>query len=197
MSFIFDYDQKTKKVNRMIRKFFGVECNCFFCYDTIADHYRLSFVETMNDKKHTPTQLINDSLNHLFFNNLNGPTINPVSSFEEIQSFCGTRLNMFKDRRNFLLELCNLFTSKFNMTETGAVSEANTWQECIYAAWKSENKNQINLYLSHARLENLSKKHVLYKMTRGLDIKKNPHGVQYKILELDMDALEATILMYS
>ena len=83
------------------------------------------------------------------------------------------------------------------MTETGAVSDANIWQSCILAAWKSKNKNKINLLLCHKTLENLSKKHVLYKMTRGLDIETNPHGVQYKTLELDLDTLETTILLYS
>ncbi len=196
MSLIFDYDQKTKKVNRMIRKFFGVGCNCFFCYDTIADRYRLSFVETMDNKKHTPTQLINDSLNHLFFNNLNGPTINPVSSFEEIQSFCAANLNMFKDRRNFLLTLCNIFTNSFNMTETAAVSTANEWQQCIMTVWESK-KNHVILYLDPIVLDRLHKDHRLYKMTKGLDINENPKGVKYKILELDLEALETTILLYS
>ena len=195
MSFVFDYDKKTKQINRMIRKYFGVDCNCFFCFDTLADGYRLSFVETTSDKKHAPTQLINDSLNHLFLNNLNGIRINAVATNEEILSLCASHLNYYKDRRNFLLNLCNLFCTKFNMTETGAVSDANIWQSCILSMWQT--KNKVTLLLSPQDLENISKRNVLYKMAKGLDVHKNSNGVEYKMLELDMDTLEATILMYS
>ena len=81
------------------------------------------------------------------------------------------------------------------MTETGAVSDANIWQSCILSMWQT--KNKVTLLLSPQDLENISKKNVLYKMAKGLDVHKNSNGVEYKMLELDMDTLEATILMYS
>lgn len=196
MSLIFDYDKRTKKINRILRKYCGVGCNCFFCYDTVADSYRLCFVETIDDKKHTPTQLINDSLNHLFFNNLNGTSVKESASDKDIESYCVMSLNFFQDRKNFLLRLCNIFATSFHMTETAAVSSANEWQQCIMMVVESK-KNHVTLYLDPVVIDRLHHDHKLYKMTKGLDVNESPKGVKYKTLELDLESLENTILLYS
>jgi len=189
----FNYNKTTRKINRMIRKNFGTSCNCFFGYDKQWKVYRLSFFYMVDNK---PTQIVESTLNHIFFNSLNGQSMKDDTAEEKIETFCNQSLNFFKDRKNFLLYLANMFVNKFNMSETGAINETYKWQDCILTVF-SQNKNNYTLFLDVGRLGALSIINPLAKMTEGLEIKTNQLNCKYKVLELDMSALENLIMLYS
>lgn len=193
MSLNFEFDKTTKKINQMIKKNFGKKCNCFFCYDTNSKTHRLTFVEAFSDGK--PTQIIEQHMNHIFFNNLMGASIDEKASIEQIKTFCIQNLNYFIDRKDFLLKLIDIFTKEYNMPEVGAINEAFHWQDCIFTAYKTK-QNEIFLYLYEDSLEKLSENSCLYKMTQGLDINTNTNGFRYKILSLDLETLPLTIELY-
>ena len=176
----------------MIRKNFGATCNCWFGYDVQWKVYRLSFVYMIDNK---PTQIVDSTLNHIFFNGLNGQTMKDDTTENQIKLFCNQSLNFFKDRKKFLLDLTDMFINKFNMPETGAINETYKWQDCILAIF-SPNKNNYTLFLDVGRLDGLPTTNPLGKMTEGLEIKTNKR-CKYKVLELDMSAFENLIMFYS
>lgn len=194
MSLNFEFDEKTKKINRIIKKSFGKKCNCFFCYDTNSKSYRFTFVEIFSDGK--PTQVIDQHLNHVFFNNLIGTSIKENTTIEQIKTFCLQNLNYFIDRKDFLLNLIDIFIKEFGMPEIGAINEVHYWQDCILTVYKTK-QNKIFLYLYENSLEQIPETNCLYKMTQGLKTNINDNHVKYKILDLDLETLSTTIEMYS
>lgn len=197
----FNYDKKVRKTNRMIRNAFGADCNCYCCYDTSQNIYRLAFFNTYKlNRKTIQSQISNTELNHIFLNNPNGIILRDDATFEQIQTYCIQHLNEFDCRKFFLLFLCDMFINEFNMPYGGAVSEVTKWQECIltiYYHWKT--KKQVVLLLDYKTLaEDINmKNNPLTAMTSGLEVKISAGGFKYVELELDLEILPNTIRLYS
>ena len=192
----FEYDKKTKTINRFIKKTFGASCNCVFGYDMIFKCYRILFTSQLSkSKKYKQTLIMSSELNHIFFNGLNGATIKDEATIEQIKTYCVQHLNYFPDRRDFLLQLADIFITKFSMAETATINSVNEWQNCILTVYESA-KDQYTLLLDARSLDRLAENNPLRKMLEGVELLEKG-DCKYKTLEIDINYLENMLLLYS
>lgn len=192
----FEYDKKTKTINRFIKKTFGASCNCALGYDMTFKCYRILFtLQLSKQKKNKQTQITISELNHIFFNGLNGARINDEATIEQIKTYCVQHLNYFPDRRDFLLQLTDIFITKFSMAETAAINAVNEWQDCILTAYESA-KDQYTLLLDARSLDGLGENNPLRKLLEGVELLEKG-DCKYKEIKLDMETLENLLLLYS
>ena len=196
MTIDYEYDKKTKTINRFIKKTFGSSCNCAFGFDTVYKCYRILFVEQLSSQKGKKyTQITNSELNHIFFNGLTGATIKDEATIEQIKTYCVQHLNYFHDRKDFLFQLADIFIKKFHMAETAAINAVNEWQDCILTAYESA-KGQYTLLLDARSLDRLGENNPLRKMLEGVELLERG-DCKYKEIKLEMETLENLLLLYS
>lgn len=197
---IFDKDNKIKTINRFIKKEFGIDCNCYLCIEKLAgfeEELRFCFVKEIKEgRKRIPTQLIDKSMNYLFFCNESGIEIKQNANIDEIKGFLVFFINDFQTRIKLLLKLNEIFPPDPYSIRYPS-SEFQNWQNCMMSVWSDSIKgNKIAVAFSSKRLQEISKDSIVYKLTLGIDESTSKQGVVYKSLCLDLNCLETTLEFY-